>query len=150
MENSAAHNAISAAFVSPPKSTMLLMVDATEAFSCVMMNTPKKLSTAAMITAGRIRRHLVVTQVAMALGASVQPFTKMTPSVSNVVMASAGFEHTCWMKYENDTSKRVITFFFEGPSCGGSHSADVLIIYGDDYVVWIYPSCHDDLSVCRR
>ena len=80
----------------------------------------------------------------------VQPFTKMTPSVSNVVMASAGFEHTCWMKYENDTSKRVITFFFEGPSCGGSHSADVLIIYGDDYVVWIYPSCHDDLSVCRR
>lgn len=31
----------------------------------------EKLSTAAMITAGRIRRHLVVTQVAMALGASV-------------------------------------------------------------------------------
>ena len=105
-----------------------------------------------MITAGRIRRHLVVTQVAMALGASVQPFTKMTPSVSNVVMASAGFEHTCWMKYENDTSKRVITFFFVGTVMRlGRQFTDVVdLIYGDDYVVWIYPSCHDDLSVCRR
>ena len=84
---------------------MLLIVDATEAFSCVMMNTPKKLSTAAMITAGRIRRHLVVTQVAMALGASVQPLTKMTPSVSNVVTVRAGLESTCWRKCASETSK---------------------------------------------
>lgn len=40
MENSA-HRAMSAAFVSPPKSTMLLMVEATEALSCVMMKTPR-------------------------------------------------------------------------------------------------------------
>ena len=43
-------------------------------------------------------RQRVVTQVAMALGASVQPFTKMTPSVSRTVMASIGFEKTCAMK----------------------------------------------------
>ncbi len=87
MENNAAHKAISASCVLPPKSTMLLMVEATEAFSWVMMNTPRKLKTAAMMTAERTRMQRVVTQVAMALGASVQPLTKMTPSVSNVVTA---------------------------------------------------------------
>ncbi len=48
---------MSAAFVSPPKSTMLLMVEATEAFSCVMMKTPRKLKMAAMMTAECTRMH---------------------------------------------------------------------------------------------
>lgn len=105
MENSAAHRAMSAAFVSPPKSTMLLMVEATEALSCVMMKTPRKLKMAAMMTAERTRMHRVVTQVAMALGASVQPLTKTTPSVSNVVTVRAGLESTCWRKCASETSK---------------------------------------------
>ena len=105
MENSAAHRAMSAAFVSPPKSTMLLMVEATEALSCVMMKTPRTLKMAAMMTAERTRMHRVVTQVAMALGASVQPLTKMTPSVSNVVTVRAGLESTCWRKCASETSK---------------------------------------------
>ena len=46
----------------------------------------------------------VVTQVAMALGASVQPFTKMTPSVSSVVSASGGLDTTWAMKCANETS----------------------------------------------
>ena len=50
---------------------------------------------AAMITAERTRMHRVVTQVAIALGASVQPLTKITPNVSNVVTNRAGFENTC-------------------------------------------------------
>ena len=49
--------------------------------------------------------HRVVTQVAMALGASVQPLTKMTPSVSNVVTVRAGLESTCWRKCASETSK---------------------------------------------
>ncbi|WP_241222884.1 hypothetical protein [Bifidobacterium samirii] len=69
---------------------------------------------AAMMTADRTRMHRVVTQVAIALGASVHPLTKMTPSVSNVVTVNAGFESTCWMKWEKDTSKGVGSFFFEG------------------------------------
>ena len=60
---------------------------------------------AAMMTAERTRMHRVVTQVAMALGASVQPLTKMTPSVSNVVTVRAGLESTCWRKCANETSK---------------------------------------------
>ena len=110
MENSAAHRAISASCVLPPKSTMLLMVEATDALSWVMMSTPRKLKTAAMMTAERTRMHRVVTQVAMALGASVQPLTKMTPSVSNVVTINAGLERTCWMKVVNDTSNGLATF----------------------------------------
>ena len=98
MENSAAHSAMSAIWVFAPKSTMLEMVEATLALMCVMMNTPRKLKMALMMIAVLGGRQRVVTQVAMALGASVQPFTKMTPSVSRTVMASIGFEKTCAMK----------------------------------------------------
>ena len=98
MEKSAAHSAMSAMSVFAPKSTMLEMVDATLALMCVMMNTPRKLKMALMMMAVLGGRQRVVTQVAMALGASVQPFTKMTPSVSRTVMASIGLEKTCAMK----------------------------------------------------
>ena len=47
MENRAAHRAIRASWVSPPKSTILLMVEATELLMWVMMSTPRKLNTAA-------------------------------------------------------------------------------------------------------
>ena len=51
-----------------------------------------------MITAERTRMHRVVTQVAIAFGASVHPLTKITPNVSNVVTARAGFDSTCCTK----------------------------------------------------
>ena len=98
MEKSAAQSATSAVEVSEPKSTMLEMVEATLAFRCVMMSTPRKLKMALMMMAGRTRMHRVVTQVAMALGASVQPLTKITPSVRATVMASTGEENTCCTK----------------------------------------------------
>ena len=90
IENSAAHSATSASCVFPPKSTMLLMVDATELLIFVITNTPRKLNTALMIMAARTFMQRVVTQVAMALGASVQPLTKITPSVSATVMRRTG------------------------------------------------------------
>ena len=46
----------------------------------------------------------VDTQVAIALGASVHPLTKITPSVSATVTAMTGLENTSWQKLENDTS----------------------------------------------
>ena len=76
----------------PPKSTILLIVDATELLICVMMNTPRKLKRALIQMALRIRIQWVVTQVAMALGASVQPLTKMTPRVSSTVISSTGLD----------------------------------------------------------
>ena len=56
-----------------------------------------------------------------AFGASVQPLTKITPSVRRTVRASIGLEVTCAMKKENDTS--TYTTF---PS-GAMHSAPVYI-----------------------
>ena len=115
MEKSAAHSAISAMVVSPPKSTILLMVEATLALIWVMIRTPKKLQMALMIMADRTRMHRVVTQVAMSLGASVQPLTKMTPSVRATVIAKTGFEVTCWRKdaREIPTTSALIEFRYK-------------------------------------
>ncbi len=55
--------------------------------SFVMNNTPKKLKTAAMSTALRADIDRVETQVAIALGASVQPLTRITPIVKITVMS---------------------------------------------------------------
>ena len=90
MEMRAAHRATRASWVLLPKSTMLLMVDATELLIWVMTNTPRKLKAALIMIAVRAGRHLVVTQVAMALGASVHPLTKITPSVRSSVMTRTG------------------------------------------------------------
>ena len=105
MENKAAHKAMSASRVLPPKFTILLMVDATELLIWVIMNTPKKLNRALIQMALRTPMHRVVTQVAMALGASVQPLTKMTPSVRSTVMSSTGLDTACCKK----VSKSIIT-----------------------------------------
>ena len=91
MENRAAHRAICASWVLLPKSTMLLMVEATALLMWVMMSTPRKLKTALVIMAFRAPRQRVVMQVAMALGASVQPLTKMTPRVRRTVTSMTGF-----------------------------------------------------------
>ena len=69
-----------------------------------MMSTPRKLKMALMMIAARTFMHRVVTQVAIAFGASVQPFTKMTPKVSNTVIAKSGFEKTCCTNRANETS----------------------------------------------
>ena len=80
-----------------------------------MIRTPKKLQMALMIMADRTRMHRVVTQVAMALGASVQPLTKMTPSVRTTVIAKTGFEVTCWRKdaREIPTTSALIEFRYK-------------------------------------
>ena len=73
-----------------PKSTIFVIVSATVALSSVMTNTPRKLNSAAMRIAAFGGIHLVTTQVAMALGASVQPFTNITPSVRVTAIKSNG------------------------------------------------------------
>lgn len=52
------------------------------------------MNTALIRIALRTRIHLVVMHVAIALGASVQPLTKITPSVSSTVMHKIGFDET--------------------------------------------------------
>ena len=98
MENSAAQRAMSASCAFPPKSTILLIVKATELLMCVMMKTPMKLNMALMRMAGRTPIQRVEMHVAIALGASVQPLTNMTPTVSSVVISSAGSEAICCIK----------------------------------------------------
>jgi hypothetical protein len=68
------------------------MVEATLAFTMVINKTPKKLQMAAMMIAFRTPIDLVDTQVAIAFGASVQPFTSTTPRVKRTVMRSGIFE----------------------------------------------------------
>ncbi|MPM26074.1 hypothetical protein SDC9_72575 [bioreactor metagenome] len=87
---SAAHSATTASSVFPPKSTIFAIVWATFELIAVIVKTPKKLNTAAIKMAFRGVMLLVETQVAMAFGASVHPFTKTTPSVKATVTAIAG------------------------------------------------------------
>jgi hypothetical protein len=79
---------------SPPKSTMLKIVCATVALSIVMRKTPRKFITAAIAMAARIDIARVDTAVAIALGASVHPLTRITPIVRITVTASIGFDVT--------------------------------------------------------
>ncbi|MPM37884.1 hypothetical protein SDC9_84504 [bioreactor metagenome] len=67
------------------------MVMATFEVMSVIIMTPKKLKTAAISTAGFGAIALVETQVAIAFGASVQPFTNMTPNVRIAVISKRGF-----------------------------------------------------------
>ena len=71
------------------------MVIATVELIIVITRTPIKLQTAAMIMAASTSIERVDTQVAMALGASVQPFTKITHSVRKTVTSNTGFDITC-------------------------------------------------------
>ena len=70
----------------------------------VIIKTPRKLKAALIRIAVRAFRHRVVMQVAIALGASVQPFTKITPSVSSAVMSKTGSEDTAFKKYDSEKS----------------------------------------------
>lgn len=76
------------------------MVEATLALIIVMTKTPRKLKNAAMRIAAFGPMALVETQVAMALGASVQPLTRITPRVSTTVTARTGLERSCDRKEE--------------------------------------------------
>jgi hypothetical protein len=80
------------------------MVSATVALTRLITNTPKKLKTAAIRIASLGGRQRVTTQVAIALGASVQPFTRITPSVSATAIKRSGFSIICSKKYEKDKS----------------------------------------------
>lgn len=68
------------------------MVWATVAFKSVITRTPRKLKKAAIKIAARGLMERVETQVAMALGASVQPLTKITPKVRITVTTRPGLE----------------------------------------------------------
>ena len=91
----AADSAMSAAPLSFPKFTMFFIVIATFELISVITRTPKKLHTAAITIAFPTSIHLVETHVAIALGASVHPFTKITPSVSTTDIKSAGSALIC-------------------------------------------------------
>ena len=91
MANSAAHRAITASSLCPSKFTMFLMVIATVELSIVMARTPRKLNAADIKIAACAPMHRVETQVAIALGASVQPLTKITQRVRNTETAKTGF-----------------------------------------------------------
>jgi hypothetical protein len=101
MEQSAAHRAIEASEVFSPKQTISRIVSATELLISVMTRSPEKLHTALKKIAGRMRRHPVPMQVAIALGASVQPLTKMTPKVSTKTNADTGSFPAALQKEEN-------------------------------------------------
>ena len=90
----AADRATMASWEFVPKSTMLAIVWATVALSELMTKTPRKLKTADIRIAGLASMHLVVTQVAIALGQSVQPLTKMTPRVRPTESIRRGFDMT--------------------------------------------------------
>ena len=80
------------------------MVEATELLILVITNTPRKLNAALIRIAARTFMQRVVTQVAMAFGASVQPLTKITPSVSATVIRRTGLPPIWLRNEENDTS----------------------------------------------
>ena len=90
MATMAAASATSAAWLSPPKSTILKMVSATAEEIIVMPAKPTKLHTAAMAMAGPGRMAFVPTTVAMAFGASVAPLTMVAPSVRITMSARMG------------------------------------------------------------
>ena len=46
-------------------------------------------------------KHLVDTHVAIAFGASVQPFTKITPEINDVIINRLGLANSSLIKLEN-------------------------------------------------
>jgi len=84
---------------------MFDMVSATDLLTMVIIRTPRKLNTAAIIMALLGAMDLVETQVAIALGASVQPFTRITPRIRAEVMNKAGFDNCC-----RNSAKEIVIF----------------------------------------
>ena len=81
------------------------MVIATDALIAVMTSTPKKLQIAAMTIAFRTSIARVETQVAIAFGASVQPLTRITPSVRTAATSRVGFAAACRKNSISDISR---------------------------------------------
>ena len=103
MATMAAASAARAAWLSPPKSTILKMVLATALVNTDTTSRPRKLHTAAMTMAGRGFIERVDTTVAMALGASVAPLTTMTATLSKVTASIRGSLTTPIRKVPNST-----------------------------------------------
>lgn len=74
-----------------PKFAILYIVSTTVELINVIINTPKKLKIAAIIIAFFGFIDLVETQVAMAFGASVHPFTNITPKINTETKNKIGF-----------------------------------------------------------
>lgn len=72
-------------------------------FIKVITRTPKKLKTAAMSIANLGEMERVEIQVAIALGASVQPFTNITPRVKRTVILNVGLAISWLIKSCNET-----------------------------------------------
>ena len=88
------------------------MVWATAVETSDTSKSPRKLNTAAMMMACRGFMARVETAVAMALGASVQPFTSTTPSVSATVTARTGFAASCARNSLREIVKQSPRFLF--------------------------------------
>ena len=89
------------------------MVIATAGAIIVMTSTPRKLNTAAIKMAARGPMARVETQVAMALGASVQPLTKITPRVKMTVTARTGLENSPDKNCSRDNMPLPLSFKFQ-------------------------------------
>ena len=90
MPTVAAARAMSAAWVSPPKSTMPEMVSATAVEMNDMATRPTKLQMTLMRIAESTSMERVPTGSAMALAASVAPLTKMVPITSSMTITRKG------------------------------------------------------------
>lgn len=88
----AAHNAINASLELPPKSGNFINCLCDLCVEHCHYKYAEKVEYAAIIIAARGLIALVETHVAIAFGASVQPFTSITARVKIVVISKAGFE----------------------------------------------------------
>ena len=105
--NIAAVRAVSAACELLPKSTILYIVSTTVELIRVISNTPRKLNIAANNIDFLGESDLVETQVAIAFGASVQPFTSITPNINEVIINNFGF---AIISFKNSAKVMVIYF----------------------------------------
>ena len=94
MDTVAAARAMSATWASPPKSTMPLMVSATAVEKSVMPTSPRKLVMTLIQMAASTPMARVPMGSAIALAASVAPFTKMVPITSRITSAKNGLACT--------------------------------------------------------
>jgi hypothetical protein len=94
MPTVAAARAMSAAWVSPPKSTISDIVSATAVEIMVMATKPTKLQATDMAMACSTVIERVPTGSAIAFAASVAPFTKMVPRTRMITRARKGLAET--------------------------------------------------------
>ena len=92
---SPAHNTINALDGLSPKFAILYKVYTTVELISVITSTPKKLNSAAIAITLLGLIALIDTHVAIALRASVHPFTRITPKIKIVITTSVGFFNNC-------------------------------------------------------